>query len=216
MDDKIFMEISESDIENVEKTLKSGFCDYKIKDNGFNVDSFKQGLKITFLQAVGEEEYELFFETKEEDGAYYISRSFEIIRDDLLEGRQSRDVFQSVNEYFHEVIADENRDFAEEKESLINFLMYTEEYDEDQLKKDLDPEKIRKDYKSDYDRIYSDDSMNRIQKSLAVKELLHMSICQVVNDIDLFFTLPFDLTPEEEAEKSRQEKIALENELKLA
>ena len=34
-----------------------------------------------------------------------------------------------------------------------------------------------------------------------------MSICQVVNDIDLFFTRPYDLTPEENAEKNRQELL---------
>ena len=51
---------------------------------------------------------------------------------------------------------------------------------------------------------------------MALKELLHMSICQVVNDIDLFFTRPFDLTPEEVAEKNKQEAKALENELQLS
>ena len=43
-----------------------------------------------------------------------------------------------------------------------------------------------------------------------------MSICQVVNDIDLFFTRPFDLTPEEIAEKNKQEAKALENEMQLS
>lgn len=214
---KMFMEIKSEDIENVEKTLKSGFCDYRIKDVDFTADTFEKGLDITLLQQVADEEYELVFETKTENGTYYISRGFEIIKDDLLEGRQSRDVFQSVNKYFHDVIEDESSDFAEEKESLINFLVLSDEiYDENQLNADLDPEKIRRDYQSDHDKIYSDDSLNRVQKSLALKELFHMSICQVVNDIDLFFTLPFDLTPEEEAEKTRQEKIALENELKLS
>ena len=94
--------------------------------------------------------------------------------------------------------------------------MLTEEYDESQLQTDLDPSKIREDYKKDYDRIYSDDSMNRVEKSLALKELLHMSICQVVNDIELFFTRPVDLTPEEIAEKDKQEAKALENEMQLS
>ena len=80
----------------------------------------------------------------------------------------------------------------------------------------MDPSKIREDYKNDYDQIYTDDSLNRVQKSLALKELLHMSICQVVNDIDLFFTRPYDLTPEEHAEKTRQEKIAEEKELQMS
>ena len=80
----------------------------------------------------------------------------------------------------------------------------------------MDPSKIREDYKRDYDIFYSDESLNRVQKSLALKELVHMSICQVVNDIDLFFTSPYDLTPEEVAEKNRQEAKALENEMQLS
>ena len=43
-----------------------------------------------------------------------------------------------------------------------------------------------------------------------------MSICLFVNDIDLFFTRPYDLTPEEHAEKTRQEKIAEEKELQMS
>ena len=82
--------------------------------------------------------------------------------------------------------------------------------------KDLDPSKIREDYKNDHDKIYSDESLNRVQKSLALKELVHMSVCQVVNDIDLFFTRPYDLTPEEIAEKNKQEAKAFENELQLS
>ena len=103
-----------------------------------------------------------------------------------------------------------------EKEELINFLVLTEEYDANKLEIDLDPAKIREDYKKDYDNIYGDDSLNRVQKSLALKELLHMSICQVVNDLDLFFTRPFDLTPEEHAEKNKQEQKALEQELQMS
>jgi hypothetical protein len=94
--------------------------------------------------------------------------------------------------------------------------MLTEEYEESQLQTDLDPVKIRNDYKNDHDRIYDDESLNRVQKSLALKELLHMSICQVVNDLDLFFTRPYDLTPEENAEKNRQEAQALQNEMQLS
>ena len=70
-------------------------------------------------------------------------------------------------------------------------------YDEDQLKKDLNPSKIREDYDRDYEIVYGDGSLNRVQKSLALKELVHMSVCQVVNDIDLFFTRPLNLTPED-------------------
>lgn len=209
------MEISKEDIENVEKTLKAGFCDYKLKDVDFSIESFKKASDITLIQQVGGEEYELVFKTKAESGKYYISFSFSIIEDDLLNGRESRDIFQSVNKYFHDVVENPEKDFTEEKGSLINFLILTEEYEKESLETDLDPDKIRKDYKADYDRIYSDESLNRVEKSLALKELLHMSICQVVNDIDLFFTRPFDLTPEEEAEKNKQEAKSLENELKL-
>ena len=42
-----------------------------------------------------------------------------------------------------------------------------------------------------------------------------MSICQVVDDLELFFTRPLDLSPAEEHEKNRQEAKALENEMKV-
>jgi len=210
-----FMEISKEDIENVESALKVN-ADYKPKSDNFNVKSFKKGKEIVLTQYVANVENELVFQTKEEDGKYYISDTFALFQDNIINGNVSRDVFQSVNKYFHDVISDESNDFSEEKEELINFLMLTEEYDENQLQTDLDPSKIREDYKKDYDRIYSDDSMNRVEKSLALKELLHMSICQVVNDIELFFTRPVDLTPEEIAEKDKQEAKALENEMQLS
>ena len=210
-----FMEISKEDIENVESALKVN-ADYKPKNDNFNVKSFKKGKEIVLIQYVANVENELVFQTKEENGKYYISDTFALFQDNIINGNVSRDVFQSVNKYFHDVISDESNDFSEEKEELINFLMLTEEYDESQLQTDLDPSKIREDYKKDYDRIYSDDSMNRVEKSLALKELLHMSICQVVNDIELFFTRPVDLTPEEIAEKDKQEAKALENEMQLS
>lgn len=210
-----FMEISKEDIENVESALKVN-ADYKPKNDNFNVKSFKKGKEIVLTQYVANVENELVFQTKEEDGKYYISDTFALFQDNIINGNVSRDVFQSVNKYFHDVISDESNDFSEEKKELINFLMLTEEYDENQLQTDLDPSKIREDYKKDYDRIYSDDSMNRVEKSLALKELLHMSICQVVNDIELFFTRPVDLTPEEIAEKDKQEAKALENEMQLS
>lgn len=214
---KNFMGLSKEDILNIEKTLKSGFCDYQLNDSEFNFDTFKNSSDIKLLQHVADEEYELIFQTKMENNKYFISRSFEIIMDDILYGRESRDIFQSVNNYFHDVIDNETKDFSDETESLINFLILSEEgYDENQLRIDLNPDKIRKDYKNDYDRIYRDDSLNRVEKSLALKELLHMSICQVINDLELFFTRPFDLTPEEEAEKNKQEAKSLENELKLS
>lgn len=210
-----FVEISKEDIENVENALKVN-SDYKLKNVKFDVKSFEKGKEIVLIQYVANVENELVFQTKEENGKYYISETFSLFLDNIINGNVSRDVFQSVNKYFHDVVADENKDFSEEKEELINFLMLTEEYDKNQLETDLDPSKIRCDYQNDYDRIYSDESLNRIEKSLALKELLHMSICQVVNDIDLFFTRPSDLTPEEIAEKDKQEAKALENELQMS
>ena len=209
-----FIEISKEDIVNVENALKVN-ADYKLNNTKFNTNTFEKGQDIVITQYVANVENELIFKTKTENGKYYISKSFELFIENIIGGNVSRDVFQSVYQYFHEVIADNESDFAEEKEELINFLVLTEEYDEEQLNKDLDPVKIRQDYQIDYDRIYGDESLNRVQKSLALKELLHMSICQVVNDIDLFFTRPYDLTPEENAEKNRQEAKALENEMQL-
>jgi len=210
-----FMEISKQDIENVDNALKIN-SDYKLKDSKFNIKSFQKAKDIVIIQYVANIENELVFQTKEENGKYYISNTFELFMDNIINGNVSRDVFQSVRDYFYNVIGDEERDFTEEKDELINFLMLTEEYDENQLKNDLDPLKIRNDYKKDYDRIYGDESLNRVQKSLALKELVHMSVCQVVDDIDLFFTRPSNLTPEENAEKNRQEAKALQNELQLS
>ncbi|AMD17111.1 hypothetical protein TL18_03165 [Methanobrevibacter sp. YE315] len=210
-----FIEISKEDIENVENALKTN-SDYKLKNPKFNVNTFKKSQDIILIQYVANVENELVFQTKEENGKYYISETFDLFMDNIINGNVSRDVFQSVYKYFHDVIENKDYDFEDEKEELINFLVLTEEYDEEQLKIDLDPSKIRQDYQNDYDRVYSDESLNRVQKSLALKELLHMSICQVVNDIDLFFTRPYDLTPEENAEKNRQEEKALEKELQLS
>ena len=209
-----FLEISKEDIENIENALKVN-SDYKLKNTKFDVNTFEKGKEIVLIQYVANVENELVFQTKEEHGKYYISSSFELFMDNIVNGNASRDVFQSVSSYYREVISSED-DFEDEKEELISFLLLTEEYDEKQLQSDLDPVKIREDYKNDYDRVYGDESMNRVQKSLALKELVHMSICQIVNDIDLFFTRPSDLTPEEVAEKNRQEAKALENELQLS
>jgi hypothetical protein len=209
-----FMEITKEDIENVENALKVN-ADYKLNNTKFNAKSFEKGKDIVIIQYVANVENELVFQTKEENGKYYISETFGLFMDNIINGNVSRDVFQSVFKYFHDVIDDENSDFADEKEELINFMVLTEEYEREKLEAQLDPAKIRQDYKNDYDRIYSDESMNRVQRSLAMKELLHMSICQVVDDIDLFFTRPFDLTPEENAEKNRQEAKALQNEMQL-
>jgi len=209
------MEISKEDIVNVENALKVN-ADYKLNNTKFNLNTFEKGQDVVLIQYVANVENELVFHTKEENGKYYISETFGLFLDNIINGNVSRDVFQSVFRYFHDVIDDEENDFEDEKAELINFMLLTEEYEEETLNVDLDPAKIRQDYKDDYERIYSDDSLNRVQKSLALKELFHMSICQVVNDIELFFTRPFDLTPEENAEKNRQEQKALENEVQLS
>ena len=210
-----FMEISKEDIENVENALKTN-SDYKLKNSKFDVKSFEKGKDIIIIQYVANIENELVFSTYEENGKYYITNTFELFIDNIINGNVSRDVFQSVSGYFYDVIDNPDNDFTDEKDELISFLLLTEDYDESQLQNDLDPEKIRNDYKNDHDRIYSDESMNRVEKSLALKELVHMSICQVVNDIELFFTRPSNLTPEEVAEKNKQEAKALENEMQLS
>ena len=209
------MEISKEDIENVENALEMN-SDYKLKNAQFNVKSFEKGKDIILIQYVANVENELVFNTYEENGKYYISNTFELFIDNIINGNVSRDVFQSVSGYFYDVIDNPDEDFTDEKEELIGFLILTEEYERDQLEVDLDPEKIREDYKKDHDMIYKDESLNRVQKSLALKELVHMSICQVVNDLELFFTRPSNLTPEEVAEKNRQEAKALENEMQLS
>ena len=211
-----FTEIDADMIDDVEKTLNSGFCDYKLKDSTFSRETFKNGEDIRLIQMVGEEEIELVFNTKFENDSYFISSGFEIISDDLLEGRESRDIFQSVNMYFRNVIANPDEDFTEDKQSLINFLVESDEkYHREDLEVLLDEDKIRADYEHDRSEIYSDDDMTDIQKSLALKELLHMSICEVINDLELFYTRPLDLSPAEEHEKNRQEAKALENEMQL-
>jgi hypothetical protein len=210
-----FIEISKEDIENVENALKIN-SDYKLKNSKFNVKSFEKGKDIILIQYVANVENELVFNTYEENGKYYISNTFELFMDNIINGNVSRDVFQSVSSYFYDVIDNPDVDFTDEKEELISFLLLTEEYEEDQLKDDLNPDKIREDYARDHDMIYKDDSLNRVEKSLALKELVHMSICQVVNDLELFFTRPSNLTPEEVAEKNKQEAKALQNEMQLS
>lgn len=214
MDDD-FIEISTEDIESVERALKVN-ADYKLKNTQFNTNTFKKGQDIVLIQYVANVENELVFKTKEENGKYYISNTFDLFMDNIINGNVSRSVFQSVNEYFWDVIENGDKDFEEEKDELISFMLLTEEYEEDELKSDLNPSKIREDYQRDHDRIYSDESMNRVEKSLALKELVHMSICQVVNDLELFFTRPANLTPEENAEKNKQEAKAFQNELQLS
>lgn len=210
-----FMEISKEDIESVENALKVN-ADYKLKNTAFSTKTFEKAQDIVLIQYVANVENELVFATKEENGKYFISSTFDLFIDNIVNGNVSRDVFQSVSSYFWDVIENGDKDFEDEKDELITFLLLTEEYDENDLIADLDPAKIRADYQSDYDKIYSDESMNRVEKSLALKELVHMSICQVVNDLELFFTRPANLTPEENAEKNKQEAKALENELQLS
>jgi len=67
---KNYMEISKEDIEKVEKTLKLGFCDYELKDCEFNVDTFEKGGDINIIQFVADQEIELNFKTKCDDGKF--------------------------------------------------------------------------------------------------------------------------------------------------
>lgn len=211
-----YYELTQDDISELEKALNDGFSYYRLKDSAFNIDAFKNEEEITIIQTVGDEEIELAFKTRYDDGRYYISLGFEIIADDILEPSQSRDIFQSVNMYFRNVIANPDDEFKDEKDSLVNFLVLSDEkYVKEDLEVKLDPEKIRKDYEADRNRIYSQDDLTDIQKSLALKELLHMSICEVIDDLELYYTRPLDLSPAEEHEKNRQEARALENEMKL-
>ena len=216
MSDTNFTPITLDFIEEINRTLKAQGANYKLKDGDLTKETFENSEDFTLIQYVGDEEIELTFETRFKDNTYYISSAFDIISGDLLDGREARDIFQSVNMYFRNVIANPGNDFSQEKESLINFLILSDEkYDRDTLEKQLDEKKIIDDYNSDHEKIYSDEEMTDIQKSLALKELLHMSICEVINDIDLFFTRPYDLSPAEEQEKNRQEAKALENEMQL-
>ena len=112
-----FMEISKDDIENVENALKMN-ADYKLKDTKFNVKSFEKAKDIVLIQYVANVENELVFQTKEENGKYYISETFSLFLDNIVNGNVSRDVFQSVFKYFHDVIDDAENDFEETKEIL--------------------------------------------------------------------------------------------------
>ncbi|MBQ9025267.1 MAG: hypothetical protein IJ104_02640 [Methanobrevibacter sp.] len=216
MSESNFTPITLDFIEEINTTLKSPDSNYRLKNNELTRKTFENEQDIELIQYVGDEEINLVFETRFKDGTYYISSAFDIISGDLLDGREARDIFQSVNMYFRNVIANPGKDYAEEKESLINFLILSDEkYDRDTLLSQLDETKITDDYNKDHERIYSQDDMTDIQKSLALKELVHMAICEVINDIDLFFTRPYDLSPAEEQEKNRQEAKALENELQL-
>ena len=216
MSETNFTPITLDFIEEINTTLKSPGSNYKLKNDELTKETFENEENIELIQYVGDEEINLAFETRFKDGTYYISSAFDIISGDLMDGREARDIFQSVNMYFRNVIANPGKDYAEEKESLINFLILSDEkYDRDTLEAQLNEKKITDDYNNDYERIYSQDDMTDIQKSLALKELVHMAICEVINDIDLFFTRPYDLSPAEEQEKNRQEAKALENEMQL-
>ncbi|WP_407381601.1 hypothetical protein [Methanobrevibacter sp.] len=216
MSESNFTPITLDFIEEINNTLKSPGSNYKLKNDELTKETFENQQDIELIQYVGDEEIELAFKTRFKNGSYYISSAFDIISGDLMDGREARDIFQSVNMYFRNVIANPGQDYAEEKESLINFLILSDEkYDRDTLEAQLNEKKITDDYNKDHERIYSQDDMTDIQKSLALKELVHMAICEVINDIDLFFTRPYDLSPAEEQEKNRQEAKALENELQL-
>ena len=109
-----YMEISKEDIENIQNAIKSGFSNYKFKDSDFSEDTFKNGDDIVLIQLVADNEYELPFQTKEENGKYFISETFGLFLDNIINGNVSRDVFQSVSSYFYEVIDNPETDFSDE------------------------------------------------------------------------------------------------------
>jgi hypothetical protein len=94
-----YMEISKEEIENVANALKVN-ADYKLNNTNFNINTFEKGQDIVIIQYVANVENELVFKTKEENGKYYISNSFELFIDNIIGGNVSRDVFQSVYQYF--------------------------------------------------------------------------------------------------------------------
>ena len=61
MIDEKYTEISQDKIEEVERKLKSGFCDYRIRDSEFTAETFEDSGDITLIQVIGEEDIELVF-----------------------------------------------------------------------------------------------------------------------------------------------------------
>ena len=59
MDEKNFIEVTPDLIDEVNKTLKSGFCDYKIKEGSFTKENFKNGDDIVLIQSIADDEFEL-------------------------------------------------------------------------------------------------------------------------------------------------------------
>ena len=98
-----FIEISKEDIENIQNALKVN-SDYKLNNTKFDTSTFEKGKDIVLTQYVANVENELVFNTKEENGKYYISDTFGLFIDNIINGNESRDVFQSVSGYFYDVI----------------------------------------------------------------------------------------------------------------
>ena len=98
-----FMEISKEDIESVENALKVN-ADYKLKNTAFSTKTFEKAQDIVLIQYVANVDNELVFATKEENGKYFISSTFDLFIDNIVNGNVSRDVFQSVSSYFWDVI----------------------------------------------------------------------------------------------------------------
>ncbi|MBR6927728.1 MAG: hypothetical protein IKH62_01725, partial [Methanobrevibacter sp.] len=71
-----FIVISKEDIDNVENALKVN-SDYKLKNTKFDTKTFEKGQEIVLIQYVANVENELVFQTKEENGKYYISETFD-------------------------------------------------------------------------------------------------------------------------------------------
>ena len=60
------------------------------------------------------------------------------------------------------------RDTPDNETVTVEYGFIDNKNDANKLEIDLDPAKIREDYKKYYDNIYGDDSLNRVQKSLAL------------------------------------------------
>ena len=117
--DENFIEISKENIENVENALKVN-SDYKLKNTKFDVKTFEKGKDIVLIQYVANVENELVFNTKMENGKYYISETFDLFLDNIINGNVSRDVFQSVISYYYDVIENkctaQSSDFIQDEE----------------------------------------------------------------------------------------------------
>ena len=78
-----FIEITKEDIETISNALKVN-SDYKLNNTKFDVKTFENGKDISLIQYVANVENELVFQTKEENGKYYISEIFDLFVDRII------------------------------------------------------------------------------------------------------------------------------------